>query len=208
MRSSRYFDAGRQRSGAQIQRQVRGFFLAGQPVDHAVVADLAVDRRARSEPILSSTMARRLPMLAAVKRSKRLAASCASTKLVSQPPVLRVLLRPGVAQIAAGDHRRPRQNPVSGGAPPRGVSFEQICEFSGRMPPLLAQRFFARMRTARPSLRPVPASACVLRICLTRAGSSTPGSCTRISASLSAAAALLHAGFGQTQAVDLFARWC
>ena len=134
-----------------------------------------------------------------VKRSKRLAASWVRTKLRFPAPVL-TLLRTGVAQIAPGDHRGARQDANIPAARRLAADAPQnlLNSAAARRPcwhaPLRA------MRTARRSLHPAPGCAVVFRICLTRAGSSTPGSCTRISASLSgAAAALLHARLGQTQ---------
>ena len=65
-------------------------------------------------------------------------------------------------------------------SPPRGSDPHQL-RVQRQHAAVLRQRRFAGSGTDRPSLRTISSTAAVPMISLTRAGSSTPGSCTRIS---------------------------
>ena len=112
VRSSRHFDTRRQRAGAQIQRQVGGFLMTATIPSITPLSLILPLNHGSAEHQLVQHDGQPVADVGAVNRSNRLAASWVSTKSVSQPPFCADLLRTRVAQIAAGYHRRPRQQPI------------------------------------------------------------------------------------------------
>ncbi len=150
---------------------------------------------------LSSTIASGFPIFAPVKRSNRLAASWVRTKPRLPAPVL-ILPGAGVAQIAAGHHRRPRQDVKLRRSAAAGTRRpESGCSAAARRPCLACAS--SREANGPPITSYSSRMAAVFRICFTRAGSSTPGKLHQHFRLGGAAAALLHARFGQAQSVDL-----